>query len=264
MTQNLELVLFEHDSIQIRALAQLGLSSFMVDCEYRDKVTRQMGADTEIAPRALNDLKPLQSILKIIPSCRINRFGEWTEFEVKQSISNGAKRIFLPMVEKFNEVEKFIHFTKGCAEAAILIETKEGVRISRELAKLPLSAVYVGLNDLAISRGSGSIFAAICDGTVERVRDAFLDTKFGFAGATRVDAGAPVPCHLLIQEMSRIDAGFTFLRRSWKRDIEGYDVTHELNRIQDCFTSQKKKSRSQLASDHRVLLKYLRQRGLNR
>jgi hypothetical protein len=53
---------------------------------------------------------------------------------------------------------------------------------------------------------------------VARARDAFAGTCFGFGGLTAADAGHPVPCRLLIEEMARLRCDFTFLRRSFRRD----------------------------------------------
>ena len=96
----------------------------------------------------------------------------------------------------------------------------------------PLSRVYVGLNDLAIDRRSPSIFSAILDGTVERVRRASR-VPFGFAGLTLPDAGYPIPCRLLAGELVRLDCDFTFLRRSFRRDVAGKVLGDEVARMHD-------------------------------
>ena len=91
----------------------------------------------------------------------------------------------------------------GRCGVGVLVETVAAVEAVEELALLPLSRVYVGLNDLSIDRGTASLFDAIADGTVERVVSAF-DVPFGFGGLTEPELGDPVPCRLLIAEMARL------------------------------------------------------------
>jgi hypothetical protein len=98
------------------------------------------------------------------------------------------------------------------------VETIEAVQLAEELGRLPVTRVYVGLNDLAIARGSRHIFTAIADGTIDRLRPHF-SAPFGFGGLTIVGAGFPVPCRVLMAEMARLQCTFTFLRRSFIADI---------------------------------------------
>ena len=72
--------------------------------------------------------------------------------------------------------------------------------------------------DLAIERRTPDIFTAIADGTLDRVAAAFADVPFGFGGLTLPGLGAPVPTAELAATMVRVDAAFTFLRRSFLAD----------------------------------------------
>ncbi len=255
-------VLFEHDPELANQAIQSGIHSVIVDCEHIGKAERQKGADTEIAPRNLSDLKPLRGIPDLKINCRINQFGEWTRNEIETAIEFGAHRIFLPLVKEINEVEQFIKQIDSRVEAAILIETDIAVKNRTELAKFPLAAVYVGLNDLAISRKSKSIFAAIADGTVERVREAFDKTQFGFAGATLLDQGSPIPSRILLKEMSRLKTHFTFLRRSWKKDSCHRDPSAEIQKIKEFLILQEKRTAIEVQRDHTQFIHFLNARGL--
>lgn len=102
--------------------------------------------------------------------CRINAYSERTPNELEQAIGAGADEILLPMVRTVGEVEKVRTLAKGRCGVGILVETTNALRNVEELARLPLTRVYVGLNDLAIERGSPNLFAALVDGTVEDVR----------------------------------------------------------------------------------------------
>ncbi|MEL6545611.1 MAG: aldolase, partial [Myxococcota bacterium] len=102
-----------------------------------------------------------------------------------------------------------------------------------ELALTPIQSVYVGLNDLRISRNSRSIFDAVIDGTVANLRETFRDIRFGFGGLTVLDRGYPIPCRRFLEELARVGADFTFLRRSFKKDIQSRNMSEELSRLRE-------------------------------
>ena len=124
---------------------------------------------------------------------------------------------------------------------------------SAALARLPISRAYIGLNDLAIDRGSTSIFDALLDGTVERVRAEF-DVPFGFGGLTLPDRGAPVPCSQLIAEMVRLDCSFSFLRRSFRRDVACTEVGAAIDRIRAAIEVAGTRSPESIAADRIALV----------
>jgi hypothetical protein len=138
------------------------------------------------------------------------------------------------MAQSLDEVKSFLEMVGGRRGAGILIETAAAVRIAAELAKLPLARVFVGLNDLALSRGLNNIFDSLADGTVDGVRRHFR-VPFGVGGLTLPDRGNPIPCRLLMGEMARLRCGFSFLRRSFYADIQGRDVGRDVLRIQSAL-----------------------------
>ena len=215
----LDPILFAHDPPRVEEALAAGISAFIVDWETRGKEARQRGAGTEINRDTPDDLARLVRLGAPRRLCRINRMGPWTAREIEQALGAGATEILLPMVESPGEVERLLRLLGGRCGAGILVETRRAVERCRELAALPVGRVYVGLNDLAISRGSSSLFDAVVDGTVERLREVFAGSDFGFGGLTVADGGAPVPCRLLMGEMVRLGSDFTFLRRSFRRDV---------------------------------------------
>ena len=86
--------------------------------------------------------------------CRINAFGPGTAEEVEQAVEAGADELLLPMVRTPEEVERTLALVDGRAGLGILVETRDAIAAADELARLPLSRVYVGLNDLSIDRGT--------------------------------------------------------------------------------------------------------------
>jgi len=229
----LELMLFVSDANSARSALAHGFDHFLVDFENHGKEVRQQGYDTEIAPATLDDLRAVAAVEACDAWCRINGPGLNTAQEVEHAIGAGAQGIFLPMVESAGEVEAFLRLVDGRCAAGILIETLSGFESARDMAGLPLERVYFGLNDFAISRGGGSIFKALLDGSVERMREVFAGQKFGFGGVTAIDSGYPVPAKYLLQEMARLNCDFSFLRRSFRRDIAQRDPRVVVSDIQD-------------------------------
>ena len=249
----LDPVLFAHDPPRVREALAAGITGFIVDWETRGKEERQRGAGTEINRDTPEDLARLERLGAPSRLCRVNRMGPWTAREIEAAIAAGATEILLPMVESPEEVEAFLERIGGRCGAGILVETHRAVERSRELAALPIGRVYVGLNDLAISRRSRSLFDAVVDGTVERLRERFAGTPFGFGGLTVADGGAPVPCRLLMAEMVRLKTDFTFLRRSFRRDVAGRDMAEALDGMARLWCSLAARRPDAVESDRAAL-----------
>lgn len=228
---HLEPVLFFNGAGLAERAWRAGVRHFIVDWESKGKAERQRGFDTQINEHGVAELRALRNAVGGAVSCRLNELGPWTASEIEHAVAAGATTLFLPMVTGPGQVEAFLRRVDGRAGAAILVETPQACACARDLADFPLSMVYVGLNDLAIARGSHSIFAALVDGTVDRVREAFSRPAFGVAGITRLDAGVPIPFTLLLAELERLDCRFTFARRSFERDFANRDIATELLKI---------------------------------
>jgi hypothetical protein len=250
----LELVLFAVDPVVAARSLAAGITSFIVDWEHRGKERRQLGADTEVNRDTPEDLAVMRSVAGAAVYCRLNALGPWTAAEVETACAIGAGLVLLPMVRSAAEVERFLGLVAGRCRAGILVETDEACRDAETLAELPLDLVYVGLNDLAICRGYTNIFAPLADGTLQRLRKTFARVPFGFGGLTVVDGGQPVPCRLLHAEMARLDCSFTFLRRSFRRDISGRDLRREVARIHAAWDTLHARARAEVERDRRDLV----------
>jgi hypothetical protein len=77
---------------------------------------------------------------------------------------------------------------------------------------------------------------------------------FGFGGLTLPDRGAPVPCRLLIAEMARISARFSFLRRSFLRDITGRSLQVEVPRLLEAISTAADRTHEEIRRDRDELL----------
>jgi hypothetical protein len=207
-----------------------GASGIVVDWERRGKLRRQLGEGTQINGDTPADLSRMRAATDGRLICRINGFGPWTAAEVDDAVARGADELLLPMVRTAVEVDRTLDLVAGRCGLGILVETQDGVARAAELARRPLSRVYVGLNDLRIDRGSDQLFTPLVDGTVDAVRAA-VRGPFGVGGLTLPEGGAPVPAWLLAAELVRLGADFTFLRRSFTADMAGRDPFVEVPRL---------------------------------
>ncbi len=226
----MELFLFTVDPAFGSAVVAAGATGVIVDWERRGKHRRQAGEGTQINADTPADLARVRAATDGRVLCRINGWGPWTPAEVDEAVARGADEILLPMVRTPEQVDRTLDAVAGRCGLGILVETQDAVWRAAELARRPLSRIYLGLNDLRIDRGSDNLFAPLVDGTVDAVRAA-VPGRFGVAGLTLPGGGAPVPSTLLGAELVRLGADFTFLRRAFTADVAGRDVEVEVPRL---------------------------------
>lgn len=253
MTGSFSLMLFSTDADWITQNVAAGVSAIIVDWERNGKDVRQSGADTQIGTDTLEDLERVRAATTARVVCRINGYGEATRCEVDQAICAGADEILLPMVRSASDVARTLDHARGRCGVGVLIETLEAVEKAESIAALPITRAYLGLNDLAIARRAPSIFAALVDGTLAAVRP-FFDVPFGFGGLTLPEKGSPVPCRLLMSLMAGSGSTFSFLRRSYNRDIAGRDPRTEVPRILAAVESARRRSEGDIARDVQELV----------
>jgi hypothetical protein len=232
MSRDIDLLLFTSDAELAARAVEAGVGGIVIDWEQRGKEERQNGADTEINRDTVEDLLRMRRATTGTVVCRINPVSDDTDRELEAAIAAGADEVLVPMVRVADEVRFVLERARSRIRVGILVETTDAVTNVRELDRLPLARVYVGLNDLAIDRGSPTIFSALSDGTVDRVR-ASVSAPFGVAGMTLPEAGHPIPCRLIVGELARLRCAFTFLRRSFRRDLVGRNLAVELPRMRD-------------------------------
>ena len=239
----------------VQRVTAAGAAAVVVDWERRRKHRRQAGADTQINGDTPDDLVSVRAATRARVVCRVNGWDAWTPAEIDLAASLGADEVLLPMVRGSDEVDAALERVGGRCHLGILVETTDAVRRIDELVCRPVSRVYLGLNDLMIDRGATSLFAPLVDGTVDRVRRvvASAGIPFGVAGLTVPEGGWPVPCRLLIAELARLEADFTFLRRSFHADTTGRDVAVEVPRILGTLAAARRRTAPEVAADRAEL-----------
>lgn len=249
-----ELFLFTVDPATARDAVAAGAAGVVVDWERRGKHRRQLGEGTEVNEHTPADLAAVRAgapAARVL--CRVDAVGPHTPAQVDLAVALGADEVLVPMVRRPADVDRALDAAAGRVGVGILVETQDAVACSAELARRPLSRVYVGLNDLRIDRGSSALFTPLVDGTVEEVRGRF-DVPFGVAGLTRVDRGAPVPTRLLVAELARLDASFTFLRRSFHADVQPGEYAVEVPRLRAAVGAARRRTEAEVRADRRELL----------
>ena len=232
-----------------------GAAGVVVDWERRGKRRRQAGVDTQVNEDTPADLADVRAATSGRVLCRVNGWGPWTPCEIELAVSLGTDEVLLPMVRAPAEVDAALEVVAGRCGLGILVETTDAVGAVERLVSRPVSRVYLGLNDLMIDRGGRCLFAALVDGTAERVRaaTAAVGRPFGVAGLTRPDAGRPVPCRLLVGELARLGASFTFLRRSFHSDTAGRALSVEVPRIAEAVGEARRRPPEAVVADRAEL-----------
>ena len=251
----INLFAFTNTPAAARAVVGAGASGVVVDWERRGKRVRQAGVDTQINADTPEDLAAVRAAQNGVVLCRVNRWSPWTPAEMDLAVALGAHEVLQPMVRRPEEVDAALAVVAGRCGLGILVETTEAVRRVDELVTRPLSRIYMGLNDLMIDRGGGPLFLALVDGSADRVAAAATGAgiPFGVAGLTLPEAGRPVPCRLLLGALARVDASFTFLRRSFWADTAGRDLVEEVPRILGAACRATRRRSAAVEADHAEL-----------
>jgi hypothetical protein len=252
-----ELFLFTTDPQTIQGAVNAGVDGIIVDWESAGKINRQAGYDTQINQSTIEDLEKVRKATDAHVICRVNGYSDHTSVEIEKAIQAEANEILLPMVRTAGEVERTLEIINGRCKLGILVETIAAAGIASKLNEFPLSRVYAGLNDLAIDRKLENIFISVEDGTVEQIRKDF-SVPFGFGGLTLPEKGDPIPCRYLMGEMARLNCDFTFLRRSFLRDIKGRDMMIEVPRIRKTLMDMNQRTRAQVEEDRRMLNEFIK------
>lgn len=242
----LDVVLFMLNVDYAAAALRAGVAAVVVDWEWRGKATRQNGRDTQINYGTQEDLARMRASSAGHVICRTNNQPEVRVREARLAVELGANEIWLPMVRSVAEVRECLDAVGDRAEVGIMVETREALALGPELAALPLSRVYVGLNDLCIEQGRTNLFEPLVDGTLERFRETYPG-RLGFGGVTRPEHGAPVPQQLLLAEMARLDCSFGVARRAFHADVAQTEIGQALGDI--AATWRTLKARTEIARD---------------
>ncbi len=250
----LQLLLFTASPQLAQQAVAGGAAAIVIDWERAGKAERQSGADTVVSGDTQDDLRRIRAATAEPVICRIDSVGDGTPAQIELAVGLGADELLVPMVRGPQEVEQVLDLAGGRCGVGIMLETVEAVADPKPLVSLPLTRVYVGLHDLAIARRSPSLFTAIADGTVQRLRGICVDVPFGFGGMTVPQGGDPIPAALLLGELMRVGADFTVMRRSFWRDVAGCDAVGAVRSIHAAAVAAAARDQASIGRDRAALL----------
>lgn len=223
-------VLFHSGEAVLSALAREtrtdGLpAAVVVDWERQGKARRQaqsqvsIGLETSLSHDEHDALARVRRHLPQVPViCRIDGPRDLDGLEV--AVAGGAAEVLVPMVRHEDQVDEVLDRARGRIGVGVMVETTDALDRLGHLLERPLTRAYVGLVDLALDRGTASIFDAFTDGVVEEVSARVRGrAAFGVGGLTLPGHGSPVPSRLLAAELVRVGSEFSFLRRSFLQHL---------------------------------------------
>jgi hypothetical protein len=246
----LEMFLFVANAAQAVAAQGAGITSVIVDWENQGKYERQRHHATEINRPSVNELRAVAAATNLPITVRINGLPAGTA-EVEVALDHGATIIMLPMARTPQEVETFLKQVRGRAKTLVQIETAELAEQCASLQQLEWDYAFIGLNDLMISRGGHWLWEPLYDGTVETIFGALPGRRLGFGGITAIGGGHPLPFVELLREFSRLGASFSFMRRTFHRELVGRDIAAEMAAVRAVWKANNLRSPVVVENDHR-------------
>lgn len=250
-----KLFLFTTDEhIASNAMAA-GVDGLVIDWEQAGKSDRQLNYDTQINADTVGDVVRLREALPQADILvRVEAQPGLMQDQVAAAIQAGASTLMLPMARTAQDVTLFLDAIAGRAASVIQIETQDLFENCADLKDLAWDYAYIGLNDLAISRGREWLFEAFVDGTVDRIFDTLPGRNIGLGGLTVVSGGFPLPFPKLFSEMARLGCAMTFMRRSFHREIVGRDLKAELDAARSLWHALDQRGREAIDHDHSLFL----------
>jgi 2-keto-3-deoxy-L-rhamnonate aldolase RhmA len=223
----MQFLMIVNDSEIAQFVTKNGVDRLFVDLEYMGKDVRQKGLDTWKSRQTSADVSRLR---EAVPDAhllvRVNPPHDRSAAEVDDVIARGADSVMLPMFNTADDLARFLDQLGGRAEAVPLVETKSSLDALPEIAaKIPLTRLHIGLNDLHLDMGLTFMFQPIGDGILDvgcaALREANI--ALGIGGLARAREGIVSP-EFLLGEHVRLGSDATILSRTFHRGSETLDA----------------------------------------
>lgn len=204
------------------AAVAAGVDRMFVDLEYIGKEQRQGGMDTVKSYHTVDDVRAVREVIKAPAELlvRVNPLYEGSAEEIDAVIGAGADIVMLPMWTSAAEVREFIRLVGGRARVMPLLETAQAAdAIDGVLTLDGVDEIYIGLNDLHLSKKQSFIFCPLADGTVDGLCKTMqaAGMPYGFGGIAAMEDGL-LPGALVLGEHVRLGSGAVILSRSFCRN----------------------------------------------
>lgn len=255
---SIDLALFTTDPETALEAKSAGINRVVVDWETAGKASRQSGYSTEINNDCPDHVREIAGRLSIPVLVRIDHVDQsQVDRDIEVAIDCGAESIMFPMARTLSQVERFVDQIAGRARSVVQIETQDLVERIDDLSQIGWDSVYIGLNDLMISRKANWLWTPVLDGTVDRIFESLTGRQVGFGGVTVIGGGSPIPFPLLFAEMARLGCSMSFLRRSFNKEIVGRDMVKEITAIRALWDALVNRDEEAVARDRESLTELL-------
>ena len=204
------------------AAVAAGADRIFVDLEYIGKELRQGGMDTVKSHHTVADVRAVREVVKAPAELlvRVNPLYKGSAEEIDAVIEAGADIVMLPMWTSADDVCEFVRLVGGRAQVMPLLETAQAAdALAEVLALNGVDEIYIGLNDLHLSKKQPFIFCPLADGTVDGLCQKMqsVGMPYGFGGIAAMQGGL-LPGALVLGEHVRLGSGAVILSRSFCRN----------------------------------------------
>ena len=254
----MELMLFTNNVSMARAAYNSKIDRVVIDLEQRGKSARQQGYHLEINDHKIEDIRKIKKEVPIKVMCRLNPLNDDSEKEIEEALIAGADVLMLPMFRTLMEVNQFLEITRKRAKTSLLFETKEALLSIDQFKNIEVNEIYVGLNDLGLAYKVKFQYELLTNGIVDHVRKQFPNHDFGFGGITILDKGFPLLTKDIIKELVRLNGKQVIIRRAFKKDILGRNMSQEVNLLKNYYREYKLFSADHMENEHKKISKKIK------
>lgn len=213
--------LISGDSPLARIAPAVCIDRILIDLERLGKAERQKNRHLFLSDHTWDDVASLRRLLPAgMLFVRVDPLHAASRDQVEKAISLGADGLMLPYFHDAQTVLRFADMVAGRITLTPLIETMGAVRdLPQILLSGAISEFHVGLNDLALDMGLGSLQQLWGHPILDEIAGAAAAaaTPFGVGGVTdpRI-VGLPIDPAFVITEHRRLCSTRALLGRSFK------------------------------------------------
>ena len=228
-----------------RYASKNGVSRLFVDLEYMGKDIRQKDINSWKSDQTAKDVTRIREAADNAHLLvRINPLHDGTKAELDDVLARGADSVMLPMFHSYDDLARFYDMIGDRAEAVPLVETVSALELVPEFcAKLPISRLHFGLNDLHLELKFDFMFELLSDQRLEEAAQALRhhQISFGIGGIARAGEGIVSPEYILGEHV-RLGSDAAILSRTLHRnapDLKSLkaemDLPQELSKLQAIY-----------------------------
>jgi hypothetical protein len=241
-------------------------NAVVVDWEHIDKEARQATSQGTIGMATSIEVDDDDAVRRVRKHgfdrvvCRIDAVGDdrgaaaHSTHQISEVRDQGGTDVLVPM---WRSPDELIHVLDAAGDLRVgaMIETVDAIDHCHLLKDLGISFAFVGMVDLALDRRTPSIFAPLADGTLDVIAERLDGLPFGFGGLTLPGCGWPLSDRLLVGELARLGASFSFMRRSFCQHLGATDPGEAIVAIQQVITTALARDAVTVEADHRQLVR---------